>query len=224
MTWACWSLSALCCPIAPHPETSNEDFLMQKPTIDVANCLINAVALSGKTDRGEGGEVDSFSWQKKMLVEWRLKVKIIKASAVRNQPKDEITHPDEAALCRWLCQLWCSLHGQRYRPLVFASCKRTAGEEKAFTAPFWLWLFAPVMKSKHNGEGLCSYKIVIFVEAVGCSDHPRASNLIENQIWGTTVKTYQGATALGVDVVLTFVLVPDQSCYPGVGIFLLKYL
>ena len=48
-------------PIAPHPETSNEDFLMQKPTIDVASCLINAVALSGKTDRGEGGEVDSFS-------------------------------------------------------------------------------------------------------------------------------------------------------------------
>ena len=39
---------------------------------------------------------------------------------------------------------------------------------------------------------------------------------------GSTDKTYQGAAALGVDVILALVLVPDQSCYPGVGILLKK--
>ena len=42
-------------------KTSNEDFLIQKPTIDVTKSLIDAVTLCGKTSRGEGGEVDSFS-------------------------------------------------------------------------------------------------------------------------------------------------------------------
>ena len=91
-------------------------------------------------------------------------------------------------------------------------------------APIGFRLFAPVIKSKHNREGLCRYKFVIFVEAVSCRDHPGASDLIGIKIWGSTDKTYQGATALGVDVVLTLVLVPDQSCYPGVGILLCKCL
>merc|ERR1719458_2086541 len=62
------------------------------------------------------------------------------------------------------------------------------------------------MKSKHNREGPCSHQFVICVKAVGCRDYPGASN--------------QGATALGADVILALVLVPDQSCYPGVGILL----
>ena len=91
-------------------------------------------------------------------------------------------------------------------------------------APFGLRLFAPVVKSKQNREGLCSHKFTFLVETVGCRHHPGASNLIEIKIWGSTDETYQGAAALGVDVILALVLVPDQSCYPGVGIFLLKYL
>ena len=87
-------------------------------------------------------------------------------------------------------------------------------------APIGFRLFAPVIKSKHNREGLCRYKFVIFVEAVGRRDYPGASNLIEIKIWRSTDKTYQGATALGADVILALVLVPDQSCYPGVGILL----
>ena len=76
------------------------------------------------------------------------------------------------------------------------------------------------MKSKHDGEGLCSHTFAILVETVGCRHHPGASNLIEINIWGSADKTYQGAAALGVDVILALVLVTDQSCYPGVGILL----
>ena len=100
--------------------------------------------------------------------------------------------------------------------------KENLKNKKKFTAPVGLKLFAPVVKSKKNREGLCSYKFAIFVEAVGCRDHPGASNLIEMKIWKSTVKTYQGAAALGVDVILALVLVSDQSCYPGVGILLKK--
>ena len=96
--------------------------------------------------------------------------------------------------------------------------------KKASTAPIGLQLFAPVVKSKHNREGLRRYKFVIFVETVGCRDHPGASYLIKMKILGSTLKTHQGATALGVDVILTLVLVSDQSCYPGVSVLLLKCL
>ena len=88
--------------------------------------------------------------------------------------------------------------------------------------PFRLQRFAPVVKSKQNRERLCSHQFPFFVETVGCRHHPGASDLIEIKIWRSTVKTYQGAAALGVDVILALVLVPDQSCYPGVGILLKK--
>ena len=86
-------------------------------------------------------------------------------------------------------------------------------------APFRLRLFPPVVKSKHNGEGLCSHQFTIFVEAVGCRDHPGASNLIDENL-GVDYKTYQGGTAHSVDVILALILVPNQSCNPGVGILL----
>ena len=88
--------------------------------------------------------------------------------------------------------------------------------------PRHLCFFAPIVESKKDRESFRTNLFTIFVEAVGCRDHPGASNLIEMKIWGSTDKTYQGATALGVDVILALVLVPDQSCYPGVGILLKK--
>ena len=145
-------------------------------------------------------------------------------------------------LCRWLFhRLSWNFHGQRSRPLLFASWKRKKSQElqkkellkivkillrscilislikclkglwgcslcskikrclsdqsvskwqgclwtaKNSTAPVGLWLFAPVVKSKQNREGLCSNTFAIFVEAVGCRDHPGASNLIENKNLG----------------------------------------
>ena len=88
--------------------------------------------------------------------------------------------------------------------------------------PLHLCFFAPIVESKKDRESFRSNLFTIFVEAVGCRDHPGASNLIEMKIWKSTVKTYQGAAALGVDVILALVLVSDQSCYPGVGILLKK--
>ena len=60
--------------------------------------------------------------------------------------------------------------------------------KKASTAPIGLQLFAPVVKSKQNREGLCSHKFTFLVETVGCRHHPGASNLIENEIWGQLIK------------------------------------
>ena len=88
--------------------------------------------------------------------------------------------------------------------------------------PLHLCFFAPIVESKKDRESFSTNLFTIFVEAVGCRDHPGASNLIENEIWRSTVKTYQGAAALSVDVILALVLVPNQSCHPGVGILLLK--
>ena len=39
----------------------NKYFFLTKLTIDMADALFKEVALCGKADRGEGGEVDSFS-------------------------------------------------------------------------------------------------------------------------------------------------------------------
>ena len=80
------------------------------------------------------------------------------------------------------------------------------------------------MKSQQNGECVCSHQFAAVVEeAVGCRDHPRASNLLEVNVWGDNWESYQGGAALGVDVILALILIPDQSCYPGEGIFLCKY-
>ena len=87
-------------------------------------------------------------------------------------------------------------------------------------APFGLRFFAPVMKSKKDWEGLCIHKFAIFVETVGCCDHPGAPDLCENENQEVNCETYQGATARCADVILAIVLVSDQSDYPGKGILL----
>ena len=99
-------------------------------------------------------------------------------------------HLDEVALCRLLCCRWkCSFHGQRFDQPWLASCEKNSGSKEKFPkAPFRLRLFVSVVKSKKDWEGLCSQKFVIFVETVGCCDHPGAPDLCEMKIRGSTVK------------------------------------
>ena len=80
------------------------------------------------------------------------------------------------------------------------------------------------MKSKKDRESFRSNLFSIFEEAVGCCQHPGASDLqelkkgleINDKIW----KAHQGGAALGVDLIFYLVLVPEQRCYPGVGVLL----
>ena len=98
----------------------------------------------------------------------------------------------EAELYHFLyCQYWCSFHGQIFHPLLFASWGREQKFDNKTMAPFRLRLFPPVVKSKHNGERVCSHQFTIFVEAVGCRDHPGASNLMENKFLESTLTTRQ---------------------------------
>ena len=86
--------------------------------------------------------------------------------------------------------------------------------------PLHLCFFAPIVESKKDGESFRSNLFTIFVEAVGCRDHPGASDLQEFKQRSLDLKAHQSGAALGVDLIPPLVLVFDQSCYPRVGILL----